>query len=424
MAVPRVFISYSHDSEDHKEWVRRFTTDLRTKGIDAMLDQWDLSPGQDIAAFMTNGITAADRVILVCSEQYVTKAEQGTGGVAFERLIVTAELVQTIDTKKFLPIVRSNRTAKKIPNFLGLRMYVNFNVDTEYDSRLEEAVREIHGVPLTAKPPLGPNPFSGAAPGSPMAARVAGPSGLTGAGRAVLDEPWFTTHLDKAGTGLSALGLSGSMELRFALHEPISKSQLELLNAVQKSEIRTFGWPIAVLLQNRDEYRPKPVSDGIFAEISIPRSVMPDRPSYDLWALRDNGDFFLLQSLFEDQRANGDLFFDTRIVRVTEAILFCSNLYHTLGVAAEARVSIKVTHRGLKGRALTTASRNRHVFPSTATEDVSETQIVDSIAQLRPRVVEHVMQVTEPMFMLFDFKKFEGRVYEEIVANFVAGRVS
>jgi hypothetical protein len=28
------------------------------------------------------------------------------------------------------------------------------------------------------------------------------------------------------------------------------------------------------------------------------------------------------------------------------------------------------------------------------------------------------------MFMLFDFKKFEGRVYEEIVANFVAGRVS
>ena len=32
-------------------------------------------------------------------------------------------------------------------------------------------------------------------------------------------------------------------------------------------------------------------------------SAMTGRPSYDYWALRSNGDFYLLQSLFEDDRA-------------------------------------------------------------------------------------------------------------------------
>src|SRR5262245_19864402 len=124
--APRVFISYSYDSDAHKGWVLKLASDLRSAGVDATLDQWDLSPGQDVVAFMTNGIASADRVILVCSDKYVTKSEAGKGGVGYERLIVTAELVQTIDTKKFLPIVRNNGTANKIPNFLGPRLYVDF----------------------------------------------------------------------------------------------------------------------------------------------------------------------------------------------------------------------------------------------------------------------------------------------------------
>lgn len=57
------------------------------------------------------------------------------------------------------------------------------------------------------------------------------------------------------------LGVRGSMELRFALHDPITKSQLELLSAVRGAEIPTFGWPIGVVIDNRDEYRPRPYGD-------------------------------------------------------------------------------------------------------------------------------------------------------------------
>ena len=49
---PKVFISYSHDSQSHKDWVRQLATDLRDKGIDAILDQWELKLGDDLAAFM------------------------------------------------------------------------------------------------------------------------------------------------------------------------------------------------------------------------------------------------------------------------------------------------------------------------------------------------------------------------------------
>jgi histidyl-tRNA synthetase len=39
MSAPSVFISYSHDSAEHKAWVLKLATDLRAAGIDASLDQ-------------------------------------------------------------------------------------------------------------------------------------------------------------------------------------------------------------------------------------------------------------------------------------------------------------------------------------------------------------------------------------------------
>ena len=116
MPTPTVFISYSHDTPEHKAWVLKLATDLRSAGIDASLDQWDLAPGQDVVSFMHDGIAKADRVLLVCTEQYVRKSEGGLGGVGYERLIVTAEMVEAIETKKFIPIVRANPSTSKTPN--------------------------------------------------------------------------------------------------------------------------------------------------------------------------------------------------------------------------------------------------------------------------------------------------------------------
>ena len=56
---PKVFISYSHDSAEHMQWVSEFAAQLRRNGVDVMLDQWDidLNLGDLITQFVESGIT-------------------------------------------------------------------------------------------------------------------------------------------------------------------------------------------------------------------------------------------------------------------------------------------------------------------------------------------------------------------------------
>lgn len=48
MDNPTVFISYSHDDKQHEAWVLKLATDLRSHGVNAILDQWDLRLGSDL----------------------------------------------------------------------------------------------------------------------------------------------------------------------------------------------------------------------------------------------------------------------------------------------------------------------------------------------------------------------------------------
>ena len=73
MEPPKVFASYSHDSDEHKKWVRCLCTKLRENGADMMLDQWDIGLGTDLTLFMEK-LSAVDRVLVICTDTYVKKA--------------------------------------------------------------------------------------------------------------------------------------------------------------------------------------------------------------------------------------------------------------------------------------------------------------------------------------------------------------
>ena len=422
--MPSVFISYSHDSAEHKAWALKLATDLRNSGIDATIDQWDLVPGQDVAAFMQRGITTTDRVLLLCSDIYVGKADGGHGGVGYERLIVTAEVVEAIETKKFIPLVRNNPNKTKTPKFLGPRFYIDFSVDADYSLSLEALCREVLGEPANKKPPLGINPFSGEIPKAVEPVRAVGLTGAGATGESVLSGTWFESQRKIAEKGAVALKIAGHMELRFALHDPINKSQLDLLNAVKAAEIDTFGWPIGVVLGNRDEYRPRPFGDGVRAEVSIANEAMTGRQSYDYWALAKNGDFYLLQNLFEDMRDEGKIFFNTRIVRVTESLMFASGMYAKLGVPAETKLSIRVGHGGLAGRTLSSAGGRRSISSKTCVEQQAESEIVTTLGSIHETLVQDVQRLLEPMFMLFEFAQFNESIYTDIVRRFEKGESS
>lgn len=64
---PVVFISYSHDSSAHKKWVGDLAGRLMEKGVDVILDQWDLEPGDDVPKFMEQSVRRANKVLIMPS---------------------------------------------------------------------------------------------------------------------------------------------------------------------------------------------------------------------------------------------------------------------------------------------------------------------------------------------------------------------
>ena len=157
--IPRVFISYTHENAAHKAWVLKLALDLRSNGIDAILDQWECKLGSDLTLFMERGIERADRVVLICTPAYKRKANQGEGGVGYERMVVTSEIARNIKTSKFISVLRVGSQKSSIPTFGGSRLYIDFCDDSKYAFNLEELLRDIHVRPASPKPPVGPNPF-------------------------------------------------------------------------------------------------------------------------------------------------------------------------------------------------------------------------------------------------------------------------
>ncbi len=158
MSVPTVFLSYSHDTQDHKKWVLELATRLRNSGIDAIIDQWELGPGDDLPHFMETHLTAADRVLMICTERYVEKANSGSGGVGYEKMIITSDLLSKIDSNKVIPVVRQN-ASNEVPTFLKSKLYIDFSKAEDYELSFDNLVRSIHGAPLFKKPEIGNNPF-------------------------------------------------------------------------------------------------------------------------------------------------------------------------------------------------------------------------------------------------------------------------
>lgn len=153
MSIPKVFISYSHDTLDHKKWVLDLATKMRASGIDAIIDQWDLKPGDDLPTFMETNLTTSDRVLMVCTEKYVQKANAGLGGVGYEKMIVTADSLAKISSNKVIPIIRQTLKAD-VPTFLRTKLYLDFSKPEQFEFSFDELVRTIHNAPLFEKPAI------------------------------------------------------------------------------------------------------------------------------------------------------------------------------------------------------------------------------------------------------------------------------
>lgn len=159
MSEPTVFISYSHDNNQHEKWVLKLATDLRQHGVNAILDQWDLRVGSDLRFFMENGLSSTQMVLCVCSEEYVKKVDNGSGGSGYEGMIMTQALLRNAKEEYIIPIVKNNPSLQKVPHAFGSKLYIDFSVEENYVAKYQELLERIYGEDLKKKPPLGKNPF-------------------------------------------------------------------------------------------------------------------------------------------------------------------------------------------------------------------------------------------------------------------------
>jgi hypothetical protein len=128
--MTKVFISYSWDGPEHREWVRHLACRFRDElHCDVLLDQWSLAPGEDLTAFMERAVRESDRVVLVCTEPYKLRADDRSGGGGYETAVITGEIQTGTSRKKFVPVLRGGDWRGSAPSYLAGTFYIDLRGD-------------------------------------------------------------------------------------------------------------------------------------------------------------------------------------------------------------------------------------------------------------------------------------------------------
>jgi DNA-binding winged helix-turn-helix (wHTH) protein len=160
--IPRAFISYSWDSDEHKQWVCGLATKLRHDGVDVMLDQWGVAPGDQLPEFMEHSLRENDFVLVVCTPEYKRKSDARIGGVGYEGHIITAELFTARNNRKFIPILHHGNWEEASPSWLIGKYYIDLYRVDRFEAGYQDLLVTLHGQRMKA-PPLGKPPVLNAA---------------------------------------------------------------------------------------------------------------------------------------------------------------------------------------------------------------------------------------------------------------------
>lgn len=111
-----VFISYSWDTEEHKQWVVALARKLQGDGFDIILDQFSMLPGQDMFQFMEQSVMYADKVLIIMTRPYKKKADAREGYAGFEYSIITPNFWRMHHVQlKFIPVLREQPASTSTP---------------------------------------------------------------------------------------------------------------------------------------------------------------------------------------------------------------------------------------------------------------------------------------------------------------------
>jgi hypothetical protein len=139
---PRVFISYKRESQAHTEWVMMLGADLRKRGINALLDEWEVDLGDSLSDYMALAIGESDVMLFIITEGAVAAVEGRVGGgIKFEFQIANARRYQGADFR----IVGVLRSGDRPPGHIADNLYIDFRNDGNYLNALQRLVDSLLG---------------------------------------------------------------------------------------------------------------------------------------------------------------------------------------------------------------------------------------------------------------------------------------
>jgi SEFIR domain-containing protein len=172
-----VFISYTHESNEHADRVLQLANRLRADGIDADVDQYHHSPPEGWPRWMETKICSSDFVFVVASATYLARVmgteTPGTGlGVRWEGHLIYQYLYNAgANNEKFIPVVFSTFDLQYIPTPLQSATYYRLEQNGVNDYPL--IVNRCRGLPRNAKGLCGRTPLIVGLPSRSVAALLA-----------------------------------------------------------------------------------------------------------------------------------------------------------------------------------------------------------------------------------------------------------
>ncbi|MFE7028796.1 SEFIR domain-containing protein [Streptomyces sp. NPDC057621] len=186
--APQVFVSYAHDSPEHKENVRAFCEFLVANSIDVQADVWNLDKRRDWPLWAIRVIPKADFVIVVASPEC---RRVGDGEVeSHERRGLQSEMRVLLElhnadvgvwTDKILPVVLPGGSTSDIPLFLQPTGSDHYLVTDFNTTGAENLLRRLTNQPPYVRPALGPRPDLPPYPPAVPKRQKAAPSGQNSA---------------------------------------------------------------------------------------------------------------------------------------------------------------------------------------------------------------------------------------------------
>jgi KaiC/GvpD/RAD55 family RecA-like ATPase len=155
----KIFISYSWDNEEHKNWVLNLADLLTKNGLYVLLDQYDLKAGKNMNLFMENAIRESSKVLIILTPNYKLKAEKRKGGVGYEYSICTQNLFENqSNNKRFIPILRKGSLGESVPSYLKVFTYHDMTFEIDFESCFNGLLRLLYNKPLIKRPQIGNKP--------------------------------------------------------------------------------------------------------------------------------------------------------------------------------------------------------------------------------------------------------------------------